>query len=59
MAEKYPDLIERALLMEKNAELTHIVGLGRMYSWKELIATSNDMFGYDYNGGMPCGCYDG
>ena len=59
MAEKYPDLIERALLMEKNAELTHIAGLGRRYSWKELIATSNDMFGYDYNEDMPCGCYDG
>lgn len=58
MSEKYPDLIARAVAMEKNADLTHIAGLGRNYAWSNLIAT-DDMFSYDSATDMPCGCYDG
>ena len=57
MAANYPDLIERAIAMEKNAELTHIKGLGRRYAWSDVIAT-DDMFSYPSQE-MPCGCYDG
>lgn len=33
----YPELLERALHMEQNANLDVIKGLGRSYSWKDLI----------------------
>jgi hypothetical protein len=60
MAVQYPDLAARALKMEAGAELTHIAGLGRTFSWDALLATG-DMFEdeYDVAPEMPCGCYDG
>lgn len=60
MAVQYPELAERALRMERNAELTSIKGLGRTFSWDGLLATG-DMFAdeYDFAPEMPCGCYDG
>jgi hypothetical protein len=56
----HPDLIKRALAMEENAQinLTTVKGLGRNYSWKELIYSDNaqmKMFTND----VPCECYDG
>jgi hypothetical protein len=36
LAKYSPDMYERALAMERNAELTTIKGLGRAFSWKEL-----------------------
>jgi len=57
MAAVYPHLMERALAMESNAELTHIKGLGRRYAWSDVIAT-DEMFAYPAQE-MPCGCYDG
>jgi len=56
---EHPDLLERALKMEENAELTHVKGLGRSYSWAELVKFDDDqadMFGYP---DIPCDCYDG
>jgi len=53
----YPELIERAVAMEQNAELTQVKGLGRNYAWSDLIAT-DDMFPDSYID-MACGCYDG
>lgn len=60
MAAHYPELADRAIRMEKNAELRgDLVGLGRGYRWEALLATP-DMFEYDdRNTDMPCGCYDG
>lgn len=59
MAVQYPDLAERALRMERGADLTSIKGLGRTFSWDGLLATG-DMFEneYDFAPEMPCGCYD-
>lgn len=37
LAENHPDLFERAIAMEKNANLTSIKGLGRWYNWEEYI----------------------
>lgn len=55
----YPDLADRALKMEENADLSQIKGLGRNFAWKDLLAT-NDMFnGYDSAPELACGCYDG
>jgi len=57
-----PDLIQRALAMEENAQanLTSIKGLGRNWAWKDLLAT-DDMFEDEYlnNIEVACGCYDG
>jgi hypothetical protein len=60
MAKTHPDLIKRALALEENAKasFTAIRGLGRNYSWKELIDSDNaqmKMFTND----VPCECYDG
>lgn len=53
LRETYPDLFDRALAMEANAELTHIKGLGRTYSWRDW---ANQI---DLPMDMPCDCYDG
>jgi hypothetical protein len=60
LARIYPKLAEKAIAMEENAELTKVIGLGRSYSWKNLLATS-DMFDSEIvsNIDMACGCYDG
>lgn len=56
---QYPELAERAIAMEENANLTSIKGLGRSFSWKNLLAT-DDMFEEEENKiDLPCGCYDG
>ena len=34
---KHPDLFNRAVAVENQAELTTIKGLGRNYSWKNLV----------------------
>lgn len=53
---RYPELAERAIKMEENAELTSVKGLGRNFSWKNALAT-DDMF--DNYIEIDCGCYDG
>jgi len=60
LAQVYPELMERALKMESNAELTSIKGLGRNFAWKDVIAT-DDMFSDDFHLApeLACGCYDG
>lgn len=59
LASRYPDLAARAIAMEDNAELTSIKGLGRDFSWKNLLSTP-DMFEDEFHGiQQACGCYDG
>lgn len=57
LAVVYPDLMERCITMEKNAQLTQVKGLGRNFAWSSLIAT-DDMFADSYIEPV-CGCYDG
>ena len=55
-----PDLLERALFMERNADLTSIKGLGRSFAWAALVQYDNDqtdMFRTTQE--IPCECYDG
>jgi hypothetical protein len=56
------NLQARAIAMEENAELTHIKGLGRNYSWKELIQFNQrqlDLFeDFDNTKDQICECYD-
>lgn len=56
----YPDLMERAIKMEANADLTSVKGLGRRFAWKDVIAT-DEMFPDEFRMApeLLCGCYDG
>lgn len=46
------DLYQRGLAIESNANLTHIEGLGREWSWKNTIGNERGVE-------MPCMCFDG
>ena len=61
LAEEPPELAERAIAMEKNAELTKIVGLGRNWRWEDLIRSDQQQMKMfeDLPDEVPCGCYDG
>jgi len=56
----YPELLQRALDLEANAELTRIKGLGNSFSWREAVKTT-DIFAdqFSLQPEMICGCYDG
>jgi len=57
----YPELAERAIIMEKNAHLTSVKGLGRNFAWSDLyLADENQgkLF-CESNIEIDCGCYDG
>lgn len=56
---KHPDLLKRALEMEANAELTSVKGLGRSFSWAEVVKYDDDqldMFGFPPE--IACECMD-
>lgn len=63
LAKQYPELAKRALAMEANADLKTIKGLGRDYSWADLLKfdeAQTKMFDDDFSTAeIPCGCYDG
>lgn len=55
--EKHPDLIQRALKIEQNAELTTIKGLGRNYSWGDVIRMHESQMTLPFVGfDLPCEC---
>ena len=55
--EKHPDLLERALNIEKQAELTTIKGLGRNYAWSEVILMHKSQMTLPFVGfDVPCEC---
>lgn len=57
--QQYPDLLDRALKMEDNAELTTIKGLGRNFSWKTIIELHKDQKELPFTGfDLPCECTD-
>ena len=58
LRDNYPDLLERALAIESNAELTTIPGLGRSYSWREMLKQESLDF-CENSVEVDCGCYDG
>lgn len=59
LAALYPDLMERAIEMEDNADLTSIKGLGRNFSWKNINQQGEMFDGFDCAPEIACGCYDG
>lgn len=60
LKKSYPDLIERAVVMESGAQLTSIKGLGRRFSWKSFLdeheAGISNMQESHVNRG--CGCFE-
>lgn len=64
LAKQYPSLAQLAIAMEDNAtNLTTVKGLGRDYSWRDLLAFDDaqaKLFDSDFSTAeIPCGCYDG
>jgi hypothetical protein len=57
----YPELAQRAVELERNADLSSIKGLGRRFSWGSLITADDAQYKMfpDLEPDMPCGCYDG
>lgn len=57
LANSYPHLLEQALEIEANANLYSVVGLGRSYSWREMLKQGE--FNFCDNGiDIDCGCFD-
>ena len=55
--EKHPDLAQRALDIEKQAELTSIKGLGRNYAWSDVILMHKSQMTLPFVGfDLPCDC---
>lgn len=55
--EKHPNLLDRALKIEENAELTSVKGLGRNYAWKEIILMHKSQMTLPFIGfDLPCEC---
>lgn len=65
LREKHPDLLKRALAIEKNAKLDTVNGLGRRLNWGDFIELVNEaedpstFMLRQPDMPMPCGCYDG
>jgi len=60
LGKDHPDLLERALAMEANAQLTSVKGLGRSYAWADLVKyTDAQLDLFTATPEIPCGCFDG
>lgn len=57
LKEFYPELYQRALEMEANADLKSVKGLGRRFNWAEIEKTRLDDIPLPPE--LECGCYDG
>ena len=61
LAKTHPELMERALEMERNAKCEVVKGLGRNWRWEDLIKADEAQMKLfdDLPDMVPCGCYDG
>ena len=61
LRKQYPALAERAVAMEKNAELSVVKGLGRTFAWGDLYAADDAQAKLFPDSVIeePCDCYDG
>lgn len=65
LRDKHPELLQRALAIEKNAKLDTVNGLGRRLNWGdfiELVEEAEDPSTFTLRQPdmpLPCGCYDG
>lgn len=60
LAHNHPELAERAMKIERQADLDSIKGLGRNFAWRDLLS-QGEMFsdGFGRTPEIVCGCYDG
>lgn len=61
LSEEHPDLFARAVEIERNAAagLKTVKGLGRHWTWEELVASSKDQFQmFPETTPMNCTCFD-
>jgi hypothetical protein len=61
LAKLHPDLAQRAVAMERGAELLWLKGLGRRWSWNALLQNEDQqtrLFETDGEPEVPCGCLD-
>lgn len=56
--EMYPQLAEKALELEANADLTSVKGLGRRFAWRDVLAQPDIFNGFMPEIQKPCGCHD-
>ena len=60
LQEEHPDLMDRALAMEANAENTSVLGLGRRFAWRTVVAQDRAQLRlWQAADDAPCDCYDG
>lgn len=60
LSKDHPELFARAVAMEENAEELRVKGLGRHWSWKELVQIeSNQAHLLPEAPQIPCVCFDG
>lgn len=61
LGREHPKLLERALRIERGAELSNVKGLGRNFAWADVIfkdRLQGKLFD-ETEIDLPCGCYDG
>ena len=57
---QHPELAERAIAMERNAQLDSIKGLGGTFSWEQLLEADQRQEKINYDPpDIACECYDG
>jgi hypothetical protein len=61
LAHDHPDLAARAVAMEQSADLTSIKGLGRHFSWRDVLEADAAQLKLlpDFPPEVPCECFDG
>jgi len=56
---EHPELLQRALLMESQADLTSVKGLGRAYAWRDLVKYDDDQLKlFPFAPEIACECLD-
>lgn len=58
LGRQYPELLQRAIAMEDNAELSTVEGLGRRFSWR-IFALGDPRQISMLPPAIPCECFDG
>ena len=59
LAKHYPELIDNAIFLEENADLSFVKGLGRNFAWKELLSVNQIELFNETIVDAVCECYDG
>lgn len=58
LAKNYPDLFARAVAIERNSAAHTIKGLGRSYSWEDLVRKEDPSLVPEVTQ-LPCDCHEG